>query len=193
MALKKESVFISEEAYLKGELETEIKNEYIDGQIYAMGGASYEHNILSATISRKFGNSLEKKPCDALQSDFKVRIGTKYFYPDILVKCDKDNRFYTEKPIIIVEVASESTRKLDRTYKLEIYKQIPSLIEYVLVEQDKCLVEIYKRDGNAWKYASYTLGDIIYFESIDDSISVEEMYERVDNEDMRAFLSKLGS
>lgn len=184
-----ENIFISESEYLKGEPETEIKHEYIDGQIYAMGGASYEHNLLSATISRKIGNALEGKPCDVLQSDFKIKIGAKYFYPDVLVKCDKDNRFYTERPIVIVEVASESTRKFDRTYKFEIYKQIPSLIEYVLVEQNKCLVEVYKRDGDLWVYASYVLGDVLCFKAMDCSISIEEVYDRIDNEDMQTFLA----
>lgn len=176
MPLEKETIFISEEEYLKGECDSGIKHEYIDGQIYAMGGASYEHNLLSATMTRKFGNALEGKLCDALQSGFKIKIGAKYFYPDVLVTCDRDNRFYTERPIMIVEVASESTRKFDRTYKFEMYQHIPSLIEYVLVEQEKCLVEVYKRDGDLWVYTSYVLGDSVYFESIDCLITVEEIY-----------------
>ena len=91
---------------------------------------------------------------------------------------------------MIVEVASESTRKFDRTYKFEMYQHIPSLIEYVLVEQEKCLVEVYKRDGDLWVYTSYVLGDSVYFESIDYSLTVEEIYLRIDNEDMREFIEK---
>ena len=190
MKLRKKDPYITEEDYLKGELESDIKYEYIDGKVYAMSGAKINHNRLSAVMTRKFGNTLEGKPCDALQSDFKVKVGKKYFYPDVVVKCDSehDHDDYTGHPIIIVEVASESTRKFDRTYKLGVYRTIPSLKEYVLVETDECLVDVYKREGSLWNCTTYILGDDIHFESIGLIMSVEEIYERVNNKDMRKFL-----
>ena len=190
MQLRKKVPYITEEDYLKGELESDIKYEYIDGKVYAMGGAKVNHNRLTSSLSGEFRNHIKSKPCDAFQSDFKVRVGTKYFYPDVVVKCDSehDHDDYTEHPIIIVEVASESTRKFDRTYKLGVYRTIPSLKEYVLVETDECLVDVYKREGSLWNCTTYILGDDIHFESIGLIMSVEEIYERVDNKDMRKFL-----
>lgn len=194
MALKESHTPISEEEYLEGELESEIKHEYIDGHVYAMAGAKKQHNRLTATISRKFGNVLESKPCDTYASDFKVKIGTKYFYPDVVVECDSEynNEDFTEYPIIIVEVTSETTRKFDRTYKLDVYRMIPSLQEYVIVEQHFVLVDVYKRDGDSWNLRTYRLGDLVHFESIGLTLTVEEIYERVDNEDMRVYLTKKG-
>lgn len=192
MALKESNTLISEEDYLKGEFASEIKHEYIDGYVYAMAGAKKQHNRLTATISRKFGNILEEKPCDTYVSDFKIKIGTKYFYPDVMVECGSEhgNEDYTEYPVIIVEVTSESTRKFDRTYKLDIYKTIPSLQEYVIIEQHFAWVDIYKRDGDSWNIQTYRLGDTAHFESLGLTLTVEEIYERVDNEYMQAYLKK---
>ena len=155
---------------MHGERHGEVKHEYIDGEIYALVGASEQHNRLAATFGREFGTHLKGLPCDAYQSDFKVKIGTKYFYPDVVVKCDTDHDQddYTEYPLMIVEIASVSTRMLDRTYKLDIYKYIYSLRAYVLVEQDRCLVEVYSRKGGGpFCRNRYCLGDDIYFEAID--------------------------
>lgn len=190
MPLKNDVEIVSEEDYLKGELEAEVKHEYIDGQIYAMVGASANHNSLSSTISREFGNHLKGKPCDAFQSDFKVKVGTKYFYPDVVVRCDKDDDYYTQKPVIIVEVLSDSTRRRDEITKLRAYQTIPSLMEYVLVSQDVVRVEVFSRIGEFWGSKIYALGDSIHFESIGLTLSVEEIYESVDNEDMKKYLKE---
>ncbi|MGN7612081.1 Uma2 family endonuclease [Magnetococcales bacterium HHB-1] len=183
---------LTEEEYLEEEERSDIKHEYIDGYVYAMVGATFKHNRLSSTLSREFGVHLKGKPCDSFQSDFKVKVGTKYFYPDIVVRCDdpEDNHeLYTEKPIIIVEVLSRRTRKTDKTRKMFEYINIPTLEEYVLVEQDVVDVEVLRR-SNHWIPEHFYLGDNVIFESIGLTLSVEEIYERVDNEDMREFLAR---
>ena len=192
MPLKESDILILEDDYLKGELESDVKHEYINGYVYAMAGAKEQHNRLTSTMSREFGIHLKGKPCDAYQSDFKVKVGTKYFYPDVVVECDSeyDNEDYTEHPVIIVEVTSESTHKFDRTYKLDFYKTIPSLREYVIIEQYQTMVDVHKRSDGGWSCMKYTLGDSIHFESIGLTLTVEEIYERVDNEDMQEFLAK---
>ncbi|MBF0584340.1 MAG: Uma2 family endonuclease [Magnetococcales bacterium] len=185
--------FISEEEYLKGELESEIKHEYIDGKIYAMEGVSRSHSILTSTMSREFGIHLKGKSCNTHQSDFKVRVETKYFYPDIVVECDeKGDDYYTESPVLIVEVLSPSTRVRDEITKLRAYQTIPSLIEYVLVSQDVVRVMVFKRIGDIWENRIYALGDTILFESIGLTLTVEEIYDRVDNEDMQEYMRKRG-
>ena len=190
MELKKKHQLISEKDYLQGELESEIKHEYVDGQVYAMGGASDDHNCLASNFSGEFRNHLKGKPCNSFQSDFQVKIGTKYFYPDVVVRCDKENKFRTEKPIIVVEVLSPSTRRYDEITKLRSYLTIPSLKECVLVNQDIVRVEVFRQFGDGWTSTIYNLGDDVHFESIGLTLSVDEIYEGVDNEDMQEFLVK---
>lgn len=184
MSLRKEDVRISEDEYLRGEHHAEFKSEYIDGYVYAMVGASANHNCLSVNIVTEFNRHLKGLPCNVFQSDFKVKVGAKYFYPDVLVRCDKKDKFYTEKPTIIVEVLSPSTVRYDRTVKLAAYKQIPSLVEYVMIEQDKCLVEVYHRMDEIWSRTVYGIGNDIHFNSISLTLSVEDIYTDVDNLDL---------
>lgn len=180
--------YISEQDYLESEKISDIKHEYIDGDVYAMAGASKNHQLIISKIIQKFSNHLEGTSCDAISSDIKVRVDTKYFYPDVIVICNHENEdpYFTESPRIIVEVLSESTSKYDRTFKRIIYKTIPSLEEYVLIEQDKVEIEICRKSEN-WQPTHYFLGEDITFESIGLTLSVHEIYQRVDNADMRAF------
>ena len=182
MSLKKTDIFTSEAEYLHEEHHhAEFKNEYVDGQIYAMVGASANHNCLAGNLFALIKSHLKGSPCNVFQSDFKVKVGTKYFYPDVLVRCDKKAKFYTEEPTIIVEIISPSTAKYDRTFKTAVYQQIPSLIEYVIVEQDKCLVGVYHRRNKVWNRTVYGLGNDVHFNSIGLTLSVEEIYTDVDD------------
>ncbi len=190
---KKVEAIITEEDYLEGEQLSEVKHEYIDGNIYAMAGASAKHNLISGNINRELSSQLKNKksPCDVFSSDMKVKIShltTRFFYPDIMVVCEKNNDdYYQHSPIIIIEVLSKSTRKHDFTTKMMSYFNIPSLEEYVLIEQDICQVTVYRKDKN-WQSSSYFLGDDIHFESININISVEDIYYHIDNEEIATFL-----
>lgn len=197
MPLEKTKLKISEREYLAGELTSAVKHEYIDGYVYAMAGVSRNHNRISQNISRKLGNALIEKnsPCEVFSSDMKAKesdVSTKYFYPDVLVTCDpddNDSEFYINSSTIIVEVLSESTRKFDRGTKKLAYFNIPTLQEYVIIEQDYCEVEVFRKSEN-WKSTIYFLGDLISFESIDVSLSVEDIYYRVMNKDITDFLKE---
>ncbi|MDP2097769.1 MAG: Uma2 family endonuclease [Methylobacter sp.] len=195
MLATKSNYLISVEEYLKFELASEVKHEFIDGQVYAMAGASENHDRISGTIYRKFGNHLENSSCEPFTSDMKLKTSTGNFrYPDCMVICDKDdeNKFYKTKPVILVEVISRSTRKIDKKDKLLEYINISSLQEYVIIEQDIVDIEVFRR-SNHWRNNHYFLGDEIVFESIGLTLSVEEIYHRVQNEDMTEFLnSKTG-
>jgi Uma2 family endonuclease len=182
---------ISEADYLEGELHSNIKHEYIDGVIYAMSGAKVNHNQLTGTIFRKFGNHLEGNPCRPFTSDMKIKIDNKYFYPDVLVDCSdlRGGDSHTESPIIIVEVLSKSTRRTDQTIKRTAYLQIPTLLEYVLIEQDIVDIEVVRK-SEGWQSKHYFLGDNVSFDSVGLTLSVEEIYDRVDNEDMTEWLEK---
>lgn len=181
---------LSEEDYLQGELTSDVKHELIGGSVLAMTGASANHERICLNISRKFGDHLDGSPCEPFGSDMKVKAGPNYFYPDVIVACnfDESQPYYTETPIIIVEVVSKTTRKTDETIKLMSYINISSLQEYVLIEQDYVDIQVIRR-SEAWLPKHYFLGDQVIFESINLTLAVETIYYRVKNEDMLEFLS----
>lgn len=184
--------YLNEHDYLEGEKISEIKYEYIDGEVYAMAGASKNHQRLIGNMFSPFHSHLSNTPCEVFSSDIKVRAeaGKKYFYPDIVVVCANDDKddYYTESPRIIVEVLSNSTRKFDRTLKRRIYQNMPSLEEYVLVEQDRVEIEVCRKSEH-WQSMFYYIDDHITFTSIDLTLSVLDIYQRVENDEMRAFLA----
>lgn len=192
MFVAKRSVYINEGEYLAAESDSDIRHEYIDGDIVAMAGAGKNHRRLAGNLFGFFHDHLKADPCEASMGDARVKVAGNYFYPDIVVDCDKasdnDDSLYADKPTIIVEVLSRSTRHADRGIKLLSYINIESLQEYVLVEQEFASIEVLRRrDG--WVQRHYALGDEIYFESIDLTLSVAEIYYRVTNKDMTAFLA----
>ena len=186
--LKKQSV-LSEADYLQGELISDVKHELIDGQAYAMAGAHANHERITKTIARKFGNHLENSPCETFGSDMKVKAGANYYYPDVLVDChfDESEPYFASSPVIIVEVLSKSTAATDRTTKRLSYINMPSVLEYVLIEQDFVDVEVMRKSDD-WKSTHYFLGDEVDFDSIDLTLSVEAIYHRVHNDNMLDFL-----
>ena len=185
------SIDIREENYLQGEINSKVKHELIDGGVYAMAGASGNHERISLNISRRFGNHLEGLPCEPFGSDMKVKVGSNFFYPDVIVDCnfDEDEPYFSESPAIIVEVLSKSTRRTDETIKREAYLDIPTLQEYVLIEQDFVDIEIVRRT-EGWQPKHYFLGDEVTFQTIDLTLLVEDVYLRVHNEDVIEFLSQ---
>ena len=189
MATAAQVSIISEEDYLEGEKTSDIKYEYIDGYVYAMAGASNNHNLITGNVFLALANHLKKKPCRPYVSDMKVKIGSKYFYPDVLVDCSQltGDSYYTEQPTILVEVLSKSTRRTDETIKRMAYMQIPSLQEYVLIEQDIVDVEVIRR-ATGWLSEHYFLGDELTLSSINLTLSVEDIYDRVQNGDVKEWL-----
>jgi Uma2 family endonuclease len=192
MALPKlKPYYITEQEYLNDEKHREIKHEYFDGEIFAMAGGSSNHQLLISRIIQKFTNHLEDTPCNTFSSDMKVRIddGNKYFYPDVVVACEKENddSYFINSPRIIIEVLSKSTRKFDKDLKRKIYQTIPTLEEYILIEQDHVEIEVCRKSEN-WQPNYYFIDDEVTFTSIDLTLPVLDIYKRVDNEDMREFL-----
>jgi Uma2 family endonuclease len=189
MNVKHASTYISVLDYLDGEKISDVKHEYINGEVYAMAGASRSHNILTGNVWSAFMAHLDGTRCISFSSDMKVNIDNQFFYPDVLVTCDDDlgDDYYTKAPIILVEVLSKSTRKMDKSFKLAAYKTIPSLLEYVLIEQEFAEIEICRRYSH-WSSTHYFLGDDVHFESIDLTLSVEAIYRRVQNQDVIDYL-----
>jgi len=183
--------YFSETEYLELEESSNIKHEYINGEMWAMAGASHAHNQISHTVSRLLGNHLDDTRCRVYSSDMKVKVEDKFFYPDVLVFCNDVNEgdYFITTPLIIVEVLSKNTRKTDQTIKMAAYKTLPSLQEYVLIEQDFAEVEVCRRNNN-WISERYFLGDDVTFESIGLTIAVETIYQRVKNQDILDYLQQ---
>lgn len=190
MSAVKEIKLTSVEEYLKDELSSEVKHELINGHIYAMAGASVNNERIAMNLSTNFGVHLKDSPCEPFGSDMKVKVASNFFYPDVMVDCDFDESkpYFTDSPVIIVEVLSKSTYQKDRTTKRFSYLNIPGLQEYVLIEQDFVDIEVIRRKDN-WGSTHYFLGDEVTFESIDLTLKVEDIYHRVNNEDMVTFLN----
>ncbi|OAI16159.1 hypothetical protein A1507_12160 [Methylomonas koyamae] len=183
--------WMSIEDYLAAELLSDIKHEYDDGEVVAMSGDSKNHERIKMNLARLLGNHLQGKPCEPFSSDVKVKVGQYLFYPDAMVVCDDTSThdYYAETPVLIVEVLSKSTRRRDETIKRRLYQTIPSLLEYVLIEQDIVDVEVCRR-SEGWVSNHYFLGDQARLESVDLTLDVAEIYERVDNDDMRTFIAE---
>lgn len=190
MHAEKQNNLISVDEYLAGELVAETKHELIGGYVYGMVGTSGNHDRISGNIYTVFRNHLKNSPCEPFGSDMKIKVGSNFFYPDVIVDChfNESEPYFTDTPIIIVEVLSKSTRRKDRTTKLSNYITIPSLQEYVMIEQDCVDVEVLSRK-ESWFPKHYYLGDDVSFESIDLKLSVETIYQRVHNEDMLEYLA----
>lgn len=180
------------EEYLQTEPDSEFRREFINGYAYAMAGASVNHARITGNVFGEFRNRLKGKPCETFMSDIKVplkfSIGEGYVYPDVLVDCSQTagQSYFCDAPTLIVEVISKSTRKTDTTTKLIRYINLPSLQEYVLIEQDFVSVQVLCKDKH-WQPDYYFLGDSITFASMGLTLSVADIYDRVDNEDMNEF------
>lgn len=185
MALAKLQTKISVEEYLKGEEFSEIKYEFVDGEVYAMAGTSDKHNIITGNLFANLWSHLRDSPCQTFIENMKVRVNPNvFYYPDILVSCETtpESPYYRAEPILIVEVTSPSTVQVDRREKLRAYQQMPSVHEYVLVEQEKIWVEIHRRQPDArWITYFFSRNDTEFtLESVDLTVQLAELYRRVD-------------
>lgn len=178
------------EDYLAYEQTADCKHEYINGDIYAMAGASKNHQSITDNVLGEIRQHLKNTPCRPFGSDVKIKAGNDFFYPDVMVVCEDktNNPYYTESPLLVVEVLSKSTRRNDETIKRNAYQAIPSVMEYVLIEQDFVDVEICRR-SSGWVSNHYFLGDEVWLESIELTLPVSEIYRWVENEEMLAFLA----
>jgi Uma2 family endonuclease len=175
--------YLSSDAYLLGENDRTdaVKYEYVNGQVYAMAGASRNHNILAGELFALLRNHLRGKACRAYQGDMKVGIQTAseqhFYYPDVHVTCtEENNRYFNTSPCLIIEVLSESTARIDRYEKLIAYRLLDSLQEYVLCSQETAHVEIYRKRAG-WKAEYFVTGQSFTLESVGLTVAVDELYE----------------
>jgi len=193
MGIPKLRLKISVQDYLEGEKISEVKHEYLDGEVYAMAGTSKSHNRIIITLLSKLSDHLRGSDCEPFFVDIKVRVEkmNRFYYPDIVIVCDEDkeDEYYATKPKVIIEVLSPSTSLTDRREKMFAYKEIESLVEYVLIEQDKMYAEVYRRreDSDLWDWIEFFPDEEIEFASVDFKMPVKDIYEGVELPEKSSF------
>lgn len=179
--------YVSLDEYFALEETSEVKHEYYQGAIFAMTGASANHNLITLAVGSDLHVQLKDKPCRPFSGDFRLKIEAigLYTYPDITVICG-DIRFADRRkdtfvnPTVIIEVLSESTETYDRGKKAMFYRTIATLQEYLLVSQDQPHVERYRRQGQDWLLSEYaSLQDEVALDSIGCRLSLASIYARI--------------
>jgi Uma2 family endonuclease len=169
------------EDYLVGEQASQIRHEYVDGAVFAMGGASDRHNLLAGNLHTALNNRLPEH-CQVFMSDMKVRVRTAeqeaFYYPDVLVSCDPSDRqrYFRERPVLVAEVLSPSTERVDLFEKLFLYQRIDCLQEYLVIAQDFREVRILRRTAR-WNPLLVTEGEL-RLEAVGLTLTVDELYRR---------------
>jgi Uma2 family endonuclease len=181
---------LTPEEYLQLEAKSDIKHEYIDGEVYAMAGATDIHVTIALNIAILLRNHLRGSGCRVYISDMKVRIEAqnRFYYPDVLVTCedrDRENSTFKQFPSLIIEVLSDSTEAFDRGDKFADYQSLPSLQEYVLVNTKKARIECFRRTKEGlWLLQFYELEDSQFdLTSIDFKGKISDVYEQVEFSD----------
>jgi Uma2 family endonuclease len=187
MATAFEGRFTPQEYLARERASLDSKSEYVNGHIYAMGGASHAHNQIVFNLARELGNQIRGGPCSASVNDMRVKVPRTemYTYPDVVVVCGEpqleDDHFDTLlNPAIIIEVLSPSTERYDRGDKWAHFRQLETLQTYVLVAQDEMRVETFTRRGDEWIYAEASGADgVLNLEPAECSIRLDAIYEHV--------------
>lgn len=174
-----------EEYLAMEELATE-KHEYYKGEIFAMSGAKHQHNVVKKNIYSSLLSKLKGKPCQPWDSDSRVHIqkNTLFTYPDISVVCGdpeflNNDEWNLLNPTVIIEILSPSTKNYDRGDKFNLYRDIPSLKEYILVEPEKISIEaFYINQNGQWELKEYkNLNDILEIKAIQFAMPLTDVYE----------------
>jgi Uma2 family endonuclease len=184
MGLLKFKTKTSVKDYLESEKVSPVRREYFNGDVFAMAGASDNHNRIARNLVNTLSNHLKNSPCEPFFNDIKIRVTPNvYYYPDILVTCEEnpESQYFRNNPILIIEIVSKSTERIDRREKVFLYQQIESLQEYVVVDQYQKKVQVHRRQANGgWiTYLFNEEVDIVEFSSIDLTIPLPEIYTRV--------------
>jgi len=174
--------------YLARERRSEVRSEYLNGRVYAMSGASREHNRITINLSAMLHSRLKGKPCEPFSGDLRVKVSPTglYTYPDVIVACG-ESRFEDEHvdtlldPTVIIEVLSDSTEAYDRGEKFAHYRALESLTDYLLVAQDRPRIEHFVRQPDSrWLYSVLDgLDEQVEIATLDCVLPLAEVYERV--------------
>ena len=182
-------------AYLDWEAQQTDKHEYLDGEVFAMAGASDAHVTLAGNLFVALRTHLRGGPCSVFISDMKLRVAVDnaYFYPDVFVTCaeaDRAQPLHKSAPTLVAEVLSPSTSAYDRGAKFAAYRKLPSLREYALVDTERLSIDLFRRDETGhWVLYPSEGGDTVEFASVGLSVPVDRVYEDVNMEEKESPLN----
>jgi len=180
--------YVTPEEYLQREKDAEFRSEYFRGEMFAMAGASANHNLIVLNAGASLREQLKKKPCRVYPSDLKLRIEATclYTYPDLSVVCGEPELECNGvdvllNPVVLIEVLSDSTEAYDRGKKFEHYRTIPSLKHYILIAQDRHSIDCFSRttDGSWLLTSCQSLHEKVELEAIDSQLAAAEVYDKV--------------
>lgn len=188
MTLPQPQTPVGPDDYLAWEQEQAFRNEYVDGEVFAMSGASDAHATVALNIAASLRTALRGTPCKPFMADMKVRIeaANSFFYPDILVTCDPRDRgpeasHVKQHPVLVIEVLSPSTEAYDRGNKFAAYRLLPSLREYVLVSIEERRIEVFRRDDTGhWVLYPFAADETLALASVDFQCPLAELFEGVE-------------
>jgi Uma2 family endonuclease len=176
----------TEQEYLQLEKESPTKNEYFKGEIFAMVGAGNRHNVIFSNLFGDIAHKLKGKPCKPYGSNLRIHIpeNTLYTYPDISIICgeiiasNKDEDTAVQ-PTVLIEILSPSTKNYDLGGKFALYRDIPNLREYVVVDSESISVQAFRINKESrWELEDYrSLDQTVTFPIVEISISMKELYE----------------
>lgn len=175
---------ISIEEYLAFERGSQEKHEYYKGEVFAMSGAGPRHNIIFSNLFISIGNLLKGKSCFPYGSDMRLHIpeNTLFTYPNISIYCGELNDDLEDdnaiNPTVLIEILSPSTRDYDRGGKFKLYREIPTLKEYVLVDTESILVEVFRVNKSGhWELEEYKMvDDVLQLNSLSLSVALKDIY-----------------
>jgi Uma2 family endonuclease len=178
---------ISRDEYLEGELASEIRHEYVAGNVYAMSGGTLNHQRVAGNFMRLAGNQLTGKPCFPTGSDFKLRIplvggDEAFYYPDGMIICVpvSGDALFTDSPSVILEVLSPATRRIDEVQKFRDYITISSLRTYILAETDSPLLTLHRRTGEGFQRETiFGLDAVLDLPEVGISMPLAELFREV--------------
>ena len=171
------------EEYLQMERASDQKHEYYKGEIFAMAGASNRHNLIFSNLFGELFSRLRNSPCRPYGSDMRIHVpeNTLFTYPDISVICGEitpfdDGNDTALQPTVIIEILSKATRNYDRGVKFKLYRDIPTLREYILVDSESVAVEAFRiNEHNHWELEEYEkFAETVALPSIGVSLTMQE-------------------
>jgi len=187
-ALPQPNHYMTEDEYLAFEIQRDTRHEYVDGEIFAMVGGTWEHSIIISNTSCSLGNQLDDTPCNSVSSDTHLHVSSTkaYRYPDIMVVCGtpqfrQDRRDIVTNPIVLIEVLFPSTIAVDTFEKFQEYKKIPTLQEYILIKSDTPFIMRYiRRENDNWLYSDVSgLNTTLDLPSINCTLKLSDVYKTI--------------
>jgi len=178
---------VSVDDYLAGELVSEAKHEYLGGYVYAMAAARNLHSRIASNVLGVLHAKLRGKPCQPYNSDTKIRVNlpthVRFYYPDVSVVCDSNppDDSYQDQPVVVVEILSNKTRRIDQGEKKDSYLNLPTLSVYLLVEQDFPAVIAYRRTDQGFIRETYAEREaVVPLAEVGAELQLAEIYEGVE-------------